>query len=148
MTAQDRTMQTSRILPFTPEAVYGAFASPELLASWWGPDGFSNTFEVFEFKAGGQWKFVMQGPDGKRYANECVFTVLEPGRSVVIRHACAPYFTLTITLAAAAAGTHLTWDQVFDDTQTAQAVKQIVEPANEQNIDRMTRALARAGSAP
>lgn len=147
MTDQDRTLQTSRTLPFTPEAVFGAFASPELLASWWGPDGFSNTFEVFEFKVRGRWKFVMHGPDGQAYPNQSVFLVLEPARLVVIRHDCAPYFTLTVKLAQVAAGTHLSWEQVFDDAKTAQAVQHIVEPANEQNIDRLTRVLAQQGVA-
>lgn len=142
MTDQDRTLQTSRTLAFTPEVVYGAFASPDLLASWWGPDGFTNTFEIFEFKVGGRWKFVMHGPDGKAYRNESVFPALEPASLVVIRHDCAPYFTLTVRLAAAAAGTHLSWEQVFDDASTAQSVSRIVGPANEQNLDRLTRALA------
>ncbi|RFF27462.1 hypothetical protein DZK25_08660 [Wenzhouxiangella sp. 15181] len=49
----DRTLRTSRTLPFSPEEIYGAFASPELLAAWWGPEGFSNTFEIHEFTEGG-----------------------------------------------------------------------------------------------
>lgn len=147
MNADDRTLSTSRTLPFTPDAVYGAFAAPEVLASWWGPDGFTNTFNVFEFEVGGRWKFVMHGPDGKDYANESVFTALEPGRRVVIRHDCAPYFTLTVRLTPVADGTHLTWDQVFDDAATARAVQQIVGPANEQNLDRLTKALAGRGAA-
>ena len=147
MNADDRTLSTSRTLPFTPDAVYGAFAAPEVLASWWGPDGFTNTFDVFEFEVGGRWKFVMHGPDGKDYANESVFTALEPGRRVVIRHDCAPYFTLTVRLIPVADGTHLTWDQVFDDAATARAVQQIVGPANEQNLDRLTKALAGRGAA-
>jgi hypothetical protein len=44
-------------------------------------------------------------------------------------------------LTAVNAGTHLQWQQVFDDPQIAQAVKAIVEPANEQNLDRLTRVL-------
>jgi len=32
MSADDRTMCTSRTLPFSPMAVYAAFASPDLLA--------------------------------------------------------------------------------------------------------------------
>ncbi len=147
MTDQDRTLQTSRTLPFTPKTVYGAFESPDLLASWWGPDGFANTFEVFDFKVGGRWKFVMHGPDGQAYPNDSVFSALEPASLVVIRHDCAPYFTLTVRLAAADAGTHLTWEQVFDEAQTAQAVKHIVEPANEQNINRLTRVLTQQEAA-
>ena len=81
-------------------------------------------------------------PDGQRYPNRTVFTVLEPARRVVIRHDCAPYFTLSVQLTEVPGGTHLAWEQVFDDPATAQAVKAIVVPANEQNLDRLQRALA------
>ncbi|MBY0468366.1 MAG: SRPBCC domain-containing protein [Burkholderiaceae bacterium] len=135
-------LRTERTLPFSPLSIYGAFASAPVLATWWGPDGFTNSFETFEFKVGGRWVFTMQGPDGSRYPNQSLFTELEPGRRVVIRHDCPPYFTLTVQLSAAAGGTHLTWEQAFDDAETAQAVKAIVGPANEQNLDRLTRALS------
>ncbi|MFO1491896.1 MAG: SRPBCC domain-containing protein [Kiritimatiellia bacterium] len=137
MNPDDRIFRTSRTLPFAPDAVYAAFQSPALLAAWWGPEGFTNTFEVFEFKAGGRWTFVMHGPDGKDYPNQSLFDALEPGRKVVIRHDCAPYFTLTIRLVNAAGGTNLNWEQAFDDAATAQAVKHVVVPANEQNLDRL-----------
>lgn len=139
----DRTFSTSRTLPHTPAQVYAAFAAADVLASWWGPTGFSNLFERFEFTPGGHWTFVMQGPDGKQYANENIFTALEPDAKVVIRHVSAPPFTLTVRLAEVAGGTLLTWQQAFDSAETAQAVKQIVVPANEQNLDRLARALAK-----
>jgi len=142
MSIAERTLSTSRMLSFPPMAVYGAFASPDLLARWWGPSGFTNTFDVFEFKAGGCWKFVMHGPDGKDYANESVFAELVPGRAVVIEHVCAPHFTLAVTLAPAAGGTHLSWAQVFDDAVTARAVERIAGPGNEQNLDRLTQVLS------
>lgn len=44
-------------------------------------------------------------------------------------------------------GTHLIWGQEFDDAETAQAVKAIVGTANEQNLDRLTRALSLSTSA-
>jgi hypothetical protein len=47
-----------------------------------------------------------------------------------------------VQLTQVADGTHLQWQQVFDDAQIAQAVKAIVEPANEQNLDRLSRVLA------
>jgi uncharacterized protein YndB with AHSA1/START domain len=142
----DKVLSTSRTIPYPPEAVYDAFASAPILASWWGPDGFTNTFDVFEFRPGGQWVFTMHGPDGQSYLNTSYFVSLEPARRVVIRHDCAPYFTLTVELGEVAGGTHLTWDQAFDDAETARAVKVRVGPANEQNIDRLTRALGLASS--
>ena len=42
--------------------------------------------------------------------------------------------------------THLSWKQVFDDAETARAVKLRAGPANEQNIDRLTRVLSEAGN--
>ena len=142
--SQDRTLSTSRTLPYSASAIYGAFASADLLAAWWGPDGFSNTFEVFEFKTGGRWKFVMHGPDGKNYANESIFKELVQDAKVVIYHDCQPYFTLTVKLTPVSDGTHLAWDQVFEDAQTAQAVQKVVGSANEQNIDRLTRVLSKS----
>ncbi|BDI08096.1 SRPBCC domain-containing protein [Sphaerotilus microaerophilus] len=137
------TFHTTRTLPYPPGAVYAAFAAPEVLATWWGPDGFTNTFEVFEFQPGGRWLFEMHGPDGSHYPNQSRFEVLEPGERIVIRHVNAPLFTLTVRLEAAVdGGSRLDWTQVFDDAQVAQAVRHIVEPANEQNLDRLTRALS------
>jgi len=139
----DTTFHTERTLLFSPQAVYNAFASADVLATWWGPDGFSNEFENFEFQVGGRWTFVMVGPDGARYSNQNVFTELEPASRVVIRHDCEPFFTLSVQLTQVADGTHLQWQQVFDDARIAQTVKAMVEPANEQNLDRLTRALER-----
>lgn len=139
--SNDRSLATSRHLPFSPAQIYGAFASPELLARWWGPAGFRNTFERFEFAVGGRWNFVMHGPDGQRYHNQNVFEALEPNARVVIRHANAPLFTLTVQLLPDGDGTLLRWDQVFDEAATARAVERIVRPANEQNLDRLTEAL-------
>lgn len=140
---QDSTLSTSRTLPHSAAAIYAAFASPDVLASWWGPDGFSNTFEIFDFRPGGQWKFVMHSADGKNYANESVFTTLEPSAKVVIQHIAHPHYTLTVTLSPVEGGTHLTWAQMFKDSKTAQGLQPIVEPANEQNLDRLANALAR-----
>lgn len=144
---QDCTLSTSRTLPYSPAAIYAAFASADLLASWWGPEGFSNTFEIFDFRPGGQWKFVMHSSDGKDYANESVFAVLEPAAKVVIEHIAHPHYTLKVTLGAVEGGTHLTWEQTFKDTKTARGLRHIVEPANEQNLDRLVKVLAKAQSA-
>ena len=136
--ADDSTLRTSRILPFSPKDIYAAFASADLLALWWGPEGFSNSFEIFEFTAGGRWKFVMHGPDGKNYLNESVFEELVPDSRIVIRHDCPPNFTLTVELTPDREGTRLTWEQVFENAETAQALKQRAGSANDQNIDRLT----------
>jgi hypothetical protein len=46
-----------------------------------------------------------------------------------------------VQLREVAGGTHVLWQQAFDDKHVAQAVKAMVEPANEQNLDRLTQLL-------
>lgn len=138
----DAVFQTERTLPFAPTEIFEAFAQPEKLARWWGPNGFTNTFEVFEFKPGGRWKFVMHGPNGANYNNENVFEKIDRPLTVVIRHVSAPQFVLTVTLEERQGQTHLSWVQEFADAAVAASVRHIVEPANEQNLDRLTSLLA------
>jgi len=134
--------RTSSTVPAPPAAVFAAFADPARLARWWGPDGFTNSFQTFEFRAGGRWTFVMHGPDGTDYANESQFLAIEPDARVVIRHVCAPLFTLAVELQATPAGTLVRWEQTFDDPQVAAAVRHIVEPANDQNLARLAAVVA------
>ena len=135
------TFSTSRQLAATPAAVFAAIQDPVRLARWWGPKGFSNRFSWFEFKEGGRWVFDMIAPDGTVYANESVFERIEADRQVLVRHVCQPHFQLTITLEPHDGGTLLRWDQAFDDPAVAQAVRHIVEPANEENLDRLSAEL-------
>lgn len=136
------TFRTDRILPFPPQQVFDAFARPELLARWWGPNGFTNSFEIFEFKPGGRWKFVMHGPDGTNYPNENVFLELIAPSLVVIQHVSSPHFVLRVSLASHASGTAIDWLQEFEDSAVAARVRSIVEPSNEQNLDRLTAVLS------
>ncbi len=131
------TVQTSRHIDASPAAVFAAIAAPERLARWWGPDGFRNTFAVCEFRPGGAWRFTMHGPDGTDYPNESVFAEIEAGRKVVIDHVCQPLFRLTIELVPSGTGTLVHWTQTFQDPAVLAAVRHIVEPANEQNLQRL-----------
>jgi uncharacterized protein YndB with AHSA1/START domain len=84
----------------------------------------------------------MHGPDGKDYPNESEFVEVVPFERVVIRHVNAPHFVLTVELRAEGQGTRVQWTQVFDDPAVAQAVRHIVEPSNEQNLQRMAAEVA------
>jgi len=136
------TFITHRVVPYAREIVFDAFARPEVLARWWGPKGFTNTFEVFEFKPGGLWKFVMHGPDGSNHANESVFLEVEAPSTIVIQHLSPPHFGLTVTLTEHEGGTKIDWVGEFEDAAVAARIRHIVEPANEQNLDRLAAVLA------
>lgn len=84
----------------------------------------------------------MHSPDGVDYPNESLFEELVPDSKIVIHHNCPPNFRLTVGLTPEGEGTHLTWEQIFEDAETAQAVKLRAGLANEQNIDRLTAVLS------
>lgn len=130
------TFRTTRVFSAPADAIFAAFETPSRLAKWWGPDGFHNTFEVFEFTPGGRWRFTMHGPDGSSYPNESMFVSITPAREIVIKHLSQPHFQLTIDFAPMASGTLVTWEQVFEDDAVAASIRHIVEPANEQNLNR------------
>jgi len=133
------TFRTSREIPVPASAVFAAFEDPERLARWWGPDGFTSTFHRFEFVPGGHWVLTLHGPDGKSFPNESVFTAIEANRRIVIWHESGHQFELTVTLQERPTGTLVLWEQAFVDPAEAEAVRHVVEPANEQNLDRLTR---------
>ena len=132
------TFRTSRDIPASPDQVFAAFSDPQRLARWWGPAGFTNTFDICELESGGRWSFVMHGPDGQNYPNESVFAEVEPPRKVVVQHESAPKFRLTITLAPSAGGTTVSWAQTFESAEIAGRIEHLVVPANEQNLDRLS----------
>ncbi|MCK6473272.1 MAG: SRPBCC domain-containing protein [Planctomycetes bacterium] len=77
--ASDREIVIMREFDAPRELVWVAWTTPELVAQWWGPDGFRIEIDTMDVCVGGEWVFDMFGPDGKRYPNACVFKeVVEP----------------------------------------------------------------------
>lgn len=135
--ASGAAFRTQRVLPHPPAAVFAAFADAGQLARWWGPRDFTNTFERFEFRPGGVWRFVMHGPNGAQFQNESTFVELRSGERIVIQHLSKPRYLLTVTLSPEVGATLIVWEQVFEEPAVAARVRHIVEPANEQNLDRL-----------
>lgn len=80
---QDREIVLNRTLNANRELVWQVWTQPEHLANWWGPNGFTITTQQFDFRIGGEWKFIMNGPDGVDYPNRIVFhEVAKPERLV------------------------------------------------------------------
>jgi uncharacterized protein YndB with AHSA1/START domain len=140
--APGAALSTERLLAADPRTVFAAFEQPDRLARWWGPSGFTNTFERFELEPGGRWVFVMHGPNGADYPNESLFREIQPHTRIVIEHVVEPWFTLTVTLTPRGGQTHLTWVQEFESPEAAEQLRHICDPANEQNLDRLQALLA------
>lgn len=139
--AADRELVTSRVIAAPRARVYAAFADPAQLARWWGPAGFTNTFETFDLRAGGSWRFVMHGPDGVDYPNESVFVEVLPEQRVVINHVSAPNFEMSITFSDHGPRTAVGWRQRFASAEECRRIAPLAVPANEQNLDRLAALL-------
>ncbi|MEN9353448.1 MAG: hypothetical protein RL318_773 [Fibrobacterota bacterium] len=134
--------RNERFLEATPAAVFAAHSNPARLARWWGPEGFSNTFDVFEFTPGGKWIFTMHGPDGKDYPNESLFGAIEENARIQINHVCEPRFVLDIRLHPEGTGTRVEWLATFENEAFAKAMESFLMTANEQNLDRLAAEVA------
>ncbi|MCM2312390.1 MAG: SRPBCC family protein [Steroidobacteraceae bacterium] len=133
----DREFVHSRLIDAPRERVFRAFAEPAHLARWWGPDGFTNSFDVFDFRPGGTWRFTMHGPDGKDYPNESAFREIVVPERVVLEHLNGHHFFLAITFTAEGNQTRVGWQQVFDTAEHREQIAHIVVEANEQNLNRL-----------
>jgi len=139
----ESTVVNSRVLPFPDAQVYKAWTDPQYLQQWWGPKGFSNTFEVYDFKPEGDWRFVMHGPDGADYPNHIVFKEIVPGKRVELLHLSGHVFTVIATFEDLGAQTRYTFRQIFETPDHCAKIRDFVTRANEENIDRLEALLER-----
>ncbi len=138
----DAAVSTERLLSAPPAEVFAAFAQAELLAVWWGPAGFTNTFELFDFAPGGKWIFTMHAPGGAAFPNESIFREVEPDSRIVLEHVVKPWYRLTLSLTPGDGGTLLTWYQEFETPEMAAKMHALCTTANEQVLDRLEAVLA------
>jgi uncharacterized protein YndB with AHSA1/START domain len=79
----ERGILVERIFNAPRELVFDVWTKPEHVAQWWGPNGFTNTIQQMDVRAGGVWRFIMHGPDGVDYPNNITFVeVVRPERLV------------------------------------------------------------------
>jgi uncharacterized protein YndB with AHSA1/START domain len=118
-----RSIIGTRVFDAPRELVFSAFTDPKHLAAWWGPDGFTTTTSVFEFRPGGVWRFVMHGPDGRDYQNRVIYVEIVPNERLVYRHTgdedVEPVqFVQTLTFEDHLGGkTRLTWQGTFPSAE-------------------------------
>ncbi len=82
----DREILISRIISAPRELVFEAFTEVRHLSRWWGPEGFTTTTREFEFRVGGEWIFVMHGPDGTDYQEWISWTEIAPPERIAMLH--------------------------------------------------------------
>ena len=113
----DRAIVISRVIDAPRELVFEAFTEVRHLSRWWGPEGFTTTTHSFEFRVGGDWGFVMHGPDGTDYQEWISWTEIVPPERIALRHGESRgdpnAFESILTFAPDGAATRLEMQTVF-----------------------------------
>lgn len=137
-TNPEQEIITIREIEYPLELVFEAFENPERLKNWWGPNGFTNTFNVFEFKPGGKWSFIMHGPEKGNYANECVFIIVEKNNLIVWDRLSNPKFYVIIQFQKVSESkTRLIFRQLFDSIELCDKIRSYTVGKNDENFDRL-----------
>ncbi len=82
----DREVVISRVIDAPRELVFEAFTEVRHLSRWWGPEGFTTSTRSFEFREGGEWEFVMHGPDGTDYSEWIIWREIVPPERIALLH--------------------------------------------------------------
>ena len=136
---QDRELMLTRVLNAPIELVWEVWTKPEHIAQWWGPDGFTNTISTMDVTPGGEWDFVMHGPDGTDYKNKSIFKEVIEHKKIVYEHVSGPKFLGTIEFEAQGNRTFIKWHMLFESKeQFIQVVKTFkADEGLKQNIQKL-----------
>jgi uncharacterized protein YndB with AHSA1/START domain len=79
-----------RVLDATPDKVWKAWTTPEILKQWFAPAPWSIVSADCELRVGGSSGIVMKSPEGEEFPNPGVYLELVPNRRIVTTDAFLP----------------------------------------------------------
>ena len=141
-TTPDSEIVNTRVVNAPRELVYRAWTEPNHLKNWWGPAGFTNTFNEFDFRVGGKWSFIMHGPDKGNYENECEFIKIEKPSLIAWKRHSKPLFQILATFEEVSEEkTKIVFKMLFNSVEECNKLKPYVVDKNEENFDRLENEL-------
>jgi uncharacterized protein YndB with AHSA1/START domain len=72
-----------RLIAAPPERVFELWTDPEMLARWWGPDGYEIPASAMDVRPGGRWRTTMRSPEGTLHTVSGVYRTIDPPRRLV-----------------------------------------------------------------
>ncbi|MBS1511343.1 MAG: SRPBCC family protein [Bacteroidetes bacterium] len=132
----NRELIITRLLKAPRELVWEVWTDPEHIKHWWGPNGFTNTIFTMDVKPGGEWDFIMHGPDGTDYKNKSVYVEVDPPGKLVFDHVSGPKFRVTVTFEEQDDQTLLTWHMLFPTKEEFEQVVKVfkADEGQQQNV--------------
>jgi uncharacterized protein YndB with AHSA1/START domain len=116
--ASEREIEITRLLNAPRELVFEVWTSPKHVDKWWGPNGFTNTTHKMDVRPGGEWVYVMHGPNGANFDNRIRFIeVVRPEKLVYLHDSGKDNdpqeFQSTVTFESVGKQTKVTLKSVF-----------------------------------
>lgn len=81
MSADD--LRLERLIAAPPEELFRLWTTPELLVTWWGPDGVDIPEHALDIRPGGAWRTTMRQPSGTRHTVSGTYLEIDPPRRLV-----------------------------------------------------------------
>ena len=64
---ENKTITVKREFAAELPLVWDAYTKPEILDQWWAPKPWRARTKKMDFREGGQWQYVMAGPNGEEH---------------------------------------------------------------------------------
>ena len=140
---QDREMRLTRVLDAPLELVWEVITQPAHIAEWWGPDGFTISISKMDVRPGGQWNFIMHGPDGTDYENKIIYREVLQHKKLVLEYQTVKKHVTTVELEAQGEQTLMKWHMIVESEELLiQLVRDFkVDKGLEQNVEKWNRYL-------
>ena len=122
---EERVLHLERLIAAPPERLFELWTDPELLARWFGPDGYDIPSYALDVRPGGKWRTTMRSPEGKLHTVSGVYRVIDKPRRLIFTWAWdqddgsrGHETEVTVTFEPAPGGTRLRlMQQAFQDRE-------------------------------
>ena len=79
----DREIELKRTFNAPQDLVWRAWTEPELIAKWWGPQGFSTEVKQMDVRPGGVWHYCMRSEEWGDAWGRADYQEVEPQTRIV-----------------------------------------------------------------
>lgn len=146
-TTPESEIVSTRIFNYKRDLLFRSWSEPDHLKNWWGPSGFTNTFNEFDFRVRGKWRFIMHGPEKGNYANECEFIKIVNPSLIAWKRYSKPIFQVVAMFEEISdEQTKLVFKMLFDTAEECDKLRPFVVDKNEENFDKLEVELAKMAS--
>jgi uncharacterized protein YndB with AHSA1/START domain len=125
-TPSPREIVLTRVFDAPRDLVFEALTRPELLRRWFGPHGWNVVVCDIDFRVGGAWRYVLEGPEGRTMGMGGEYREIAPDEYRTVHTEAMDDYpgesVVTMVLTEQDGRTTLTGTVLYDSQETRDAV--------------------------